>query len=134
MKRAKPHRAGAVEPTGAAAAVRPKEPVAAAEVDGINAAIDDLQPRMPRIDVRIGEGDVAGVVAADESERLLERTLCEYAAIREPDPEIQRAGRAARLGEPSDQWVVHDRRTPTTPRNGANANRRWIVMPVQFTL
>ncbi len=57
---------------------------------------------MPRVDVGVGKGDVAGVVAPDEGEWLVDRTFGEQAAAGQINAQVQRGGRAAGAGEPGD--------------------------------
>jgi hypothetical protein len=63
---------------------------------------------VPQVDLGVREGDVAGVVAPDEGERLVDRAFRQQAAAGQIDPQVQRVGRATRFGEPGDQRVVHD--------------------------
>ena len=62
---------------------------------------------MPRVDVGVGEGDIARVVAADEGERLSDGAFGQYATAGEIDPQIERGGRAAGVREPGDERIVH---------------------------
>ena len=70
--------------------LRPAETRAASEVDRQNATPNDLQPGVAWIDLGIGESHVAGIVAADESERHCDGTGHSPFGIDEIDAQIQR--------------------------------------------
>ena len=75
-----------VEPTGPLLVVRPDEPGATAQVQSVDAAADHLEPGVPRVNVLVAERDIAGFVAADEGEGLLDASFGQDAAIGEADP------------------------------------------------
>jgi hypothetical protein len=108
VERADAELGAGVDPPRAGGPVRPGHPGPAAEVEGVHPAVEHLQPGVPGVDVRVGEGDVAGLVPADEGERLADRPLGQGAAVGQPDPQVEGGGGPARLGESRDQRVVHE--------------------------
>ena len=53
-----------------------------------NAPAQHLEPGVARVDIGVGKGDVARVVAADEGERLIDGAFGQYATADEIDPQI----------------------------------------------
>src|SRR5262245_38897040 len=113
MKRPDSHGNADIEPRRTGPTTRPFQTRAASQIPHQQASADHLKPGVPRVDFRVSERDIAGVVPTHQGKWHFDRANGPAAAFHGIDTEIEVARRATRLSVLRNDGVFHGRQSPT---------------------